>query len=66
MGTVESTIHHQWCWFAEANLSRPLGLNRILKTKADNMNTLAADGEQKARTCLEVVDETVSEREFRY
>jgi len=37
LGTVESAIHHQWCWFAEANLSRPLGLNRILKAKADNV-----------------------------
>ena len=63
-GTAESAIHHQWCWFSEATLSRPLGLNRILRTKGDNAKSLAADGEQKARTCIAVVDQTVAGREF--
>lgn len=63
-GTAESAIHHQWCWFSEATLSRPLGLHRILSSAADPGSALAADAEQKTRTCLEVVDKAVSGRDF--
>jgi glutathione S-transferase len=63
-GTAESAIHHQWCWFSEATLARPLGLNRLLKHKAESQESVAADAEQKARVCLEVVDRAVADREF--
>lgn len=61
-GTHESALHHQWCWFAEATLSRPLGLNRILR--GDTGSPLAAEGERKARDCLAVVDQAMSDRDF--
>ncbi len=63
-GTAESAIHHQWCWFSEATLARPLGLNRLLRHKAERNEAVAADGEQKARVCLEAVDQAVSDRDF--
>jgi glutathione S-transferase len=63
-GTPDSAIHHQWCWFSEATLSRPLGLYRMLRADAGDSASLAAEAEQKARTCLEVVDRAVSERSF--
>jgi glutathione S-transferase len=61
-GTHESALHHQWCWFAEATLSRPLGLNRILR--GDTGSPLAAEGERKARDSLAVVDQAVADRDF--
>ncbi len=63
-GTAESAIHHQWCWFSEATLARPLGLNRLLRHEAERNEAVAADGEQKARVCLEAVDQAVSDRDF--
>jgi len=63
-GTAESAIHHQWCWFSEATLIRPLGLNRLLKHKTEPSESVAADGEQKARDCLKVIDEALSGRDF--
>ena len=62
--TAESAIHHQWCWFSEATLARPLGLNRLLTHKVQTHGAVAAEAEQKARVCLEVVDQAVSDREF--
>jgi glutathione S-transferase len=63
-GTAESAIHHQWCWFSEATLARPLGINRMLRNKAQSSNDLATEAEQKARECLKVVDTAVSSRDY--
>jgi glutathione S-transferase len=62
-GTAESAIHHQWCWFAEATLVRPIGLNRLLRHSAEGQS-VAADGEEKARIALEVVDKAISNRDY--
>ena len=62
-GTAESAMHHQWCWFAEATLVRPIGLNRLLRHSSDGPS-VAADGEEKTRIALEVVDRAVSNRDF--
>ncbi len=50
-GTAESAMHHQWCWFAEATLARPLGL-RVMRQKAESGAAVAAEAEQKVRACL--------------
>ena len=63
-GTADSAIHHQWCWFSEATLARPLGLNRLLRHPAESHLSVAADGEQKARICLQVVDQAVANRDY--
>jgi len=63
-GTAESAIYHQWCWFSEATLVRPLALNRLLKLEAEPNDAVAAEGVQKTRVCLEVVDQAVSDRDF--
>lgn len=63
-GTAESAIHHQWCWFSEATLSRPLGLRRLLKPDPERIPSVTADVEKKTRDCLAVVDQAVSDRDF--
>ena len=57
-------MHHQWCWFSEATLVRPLGLYRMLRADGESASSLAAEAKQKARSCLEVVDRAVADRDF--
>lgn len=64
LGTTQSALHHQWCWFAEATLARPLGANRLLKHKNETAQAIVAEAEQKTRTCLEVVDQALSDRAY--
>lgn len=63
-GTTESALHHQWCWFSEATLARPVGLNRLLKLKSEDNGVIAAEAEQKARVCLDVVDQALRDRNY--
>ncbi len=63
-GTAESAMHHQWCWFAEATLARPLGLNRMLTRQPRSPDSVTAEAEEKARLCLEVVDRALCDRAF--
>ena len=63
-GTRESAIHHQWCWFSEATLARPLGLHWLMRSDDGSGASLPAEAEQKARTCLAVVDDAVGDRTF--
>ena len=63
-GTKESAMHHQWCWFAEATLIRPLGGVRLLRGRSETGEAIAADAEEKTRTCLDVVEKAVAGREF--
>ena len=63
-GTAQSAMHRQWCWFAEATLIRPLGSVRLLRGRSESGEAIAADAEHKTRTCLEVVDQAVADREF--
>ena len=63
-GTAESAIHHQWCWFSEATLARPLGVHYLLTHKFPSTDAVAADAEQKARDCLNVVDRAVADRDY--
>ncbi len=59
-GTPQSAIYRQWCWFAEATLIRPLGINRI--ARAQGRESLAAEGEQKTKDGIAVVEDAVSGR----
>jgi glutathione S-transferase len=63
-GSAQSAMHHQWCWFSEATLARPLGLNRLLGHSAAGGESVSADAVEKTRTCLGVVDRAVSDRDF--
>jgi glutathione S-transferase len=60
-GTPESGLYHQWCWFAEATLARPLGMVRLLRGGADDV---VADAVGKTRECLAVVDRAVANQPF--
>ncbi len=63
-GTAASAIHHQWCWFSEATLIRPLGINRILRTQASRGESLAADGLNKTHNALQAVEQALEGRNY--
>ena len=63
-GTALSALHHQWCWFSEATLIRPLGLNRLLTHRAEGQDAVAADAEQKTRDSLAVVEQALADRVY--
>jgi glutathione S-transferase len=63
-GTTQSALHHQWCWFAEATLIRPLGLLRILREKDNSGGVLVAEAEEKAGLCIKVVDDALRDRPY--
>lgn len=63
-GTKESALHHQWCWFAEATLVRPLGLHRVQRAAKDDIAVLIAEGKEKARLCLEVVENALAGQDY--
>jgi len=60
LGTDEAALFHQWCWFAEATLARPVGLNRLITQGAAPGYAAAADAEDKTRTALAVVDQALA------
>src|SRR5690348_13628156 len=51
-GTAPSAMYHQWCWFAEATLIRPLGVNGLLTRKDQDRETVADQAKRKAHECL--------------
>ncbi len=67
-GTAESAQYLQWCWFAEATLSRPLGFVRVMKLAQEGgagaADAIMADGEQKAHSALEAVEQGLADSEF--
>ncbi len=63
-GTPESALHHQWCWFAEATLIRPLGLYRVLRAKDENVADLIAEAEGKFRDSLRAVEGALVDRQY--
>lgn len=63
-GTAEAALHHQWCWFSEATLLRPLGLNRLVRGKDEAQGAILADADRKARECLRMVDEALGGRDY--
>lgn len=63
-GTAAYATHQQWCWFAEATLSRPLGLHRLMASAKEGDQSVAVVGEQKARTGLDAVELALSDSKF--
>lgn len=63
-GTHESALYHQWCWFAEATLIRPLGAFRILKGRGKPVEELISDAEDKIHTSLSVVENALSVQDY--
>jgi glutathione S-transferase len=62
--TADSALHHQWCWFSESTLLRPLGINRILRATSDDASSLLVDAGHKTQDCLDVIEQTVTGREY--
>ena len=63
-GTAESALHHQWCWFAEATLIRPLGTNRFARSKGESGEQLVAEAIEKTRASLGVVEGALAGRDY--
>lgn len=63
-GTEQSALHHQWCWFSEATLIRPLGLPRLLKDRTESAQSLVADAVDKTELGLEVVEQALSRSDY--
>lgn len=61
LGAAARALHQQWCWFSEATLLRPLGVNGFLRRQAEDISAIAL---QKTRDCIAVVDTALAEREF--
>lgn len=62
-GTAESALYHQWCWFSEATLIRPLGIARLVQDKPDAPETLAEEGLRKLMGCIATVEDALSGRD---
>ena len=54
-------LHQQWCWFSEATLIRPIGLNRLLRHEPADV---AAEALGKVRECVAVVEAALAGRDF--
>ncbi len=63
-GTTERALYNQWCWFAEATLSRPLGLFRILRAGEGTLDDLIEDGEEKFHSALGAVEKALEGRNY--
>ncbi len=63
-GTAESALYLQWSWFAEATLSRPLGLHRIMTSAKEGGEALSAEGVQKTQSALKAVEQGLADRDF--
>jgi glutathione S-transferase len=63
-GTPQSALYRQWCWFAEATLARPVGLNRLLTHKPATPEAAVQDTTDKANAALAVVDDAIAGRAF--
>jgi len=57
-GTDEHAIFLQWCWFAEATLSRPLGeiVNHRREFAANPLQPVIDEMKSRARLCAEALD----------
>lgn len=62
-GTERSALHHQWCWYSEATLPRPLGVRQVVQTRENDVD-LPALVEQRVREGLDVVNKALAEKNF--
>ena len=63
-GSAESATYHQWCWFAEATLIRPLGLYRLLRARRESIDELVDEAEGKFNDSLNAVESALDDRQF--
>lgn len=63
-GTAQSARFHQWCWFAEATLTRPIGLHRILRSGTSESAVLVAEGTRKAQDALAAVEAELQQHAY--
>ena len=63
-GTRESALFHQWCWFAEATLTRPLGAHRIARAHKQPVEVLVAESKEKVELALAAVEQTLAHSRY--
>jgi glutathione S-transferase len=56
VGTDDWARHQQWCWFAEATLSRPLGIVAALRHAEGDASGLGDDVRRKLGTSLDALE----------
>lgn len=62
LGTRDSALYLQWCWFAEATFARPLGdiaQHTVVKPEAERIAAVVADGRARALLCMDALDAAV-------
>ncbi len=62
-GSRLSALHHQWCWYSEATLPRPLGVRQVLQTREQEVD-LPALVETKVREALDIVDAALADNQY--
>lgn len=60
--TKERALYIQWCWFAEATLSRPLGLNPVFRE--ESLDALHKVARKKAVDAIQVVETALAGQEY--
>lgn len=60
-GTTARALYNQWCWFAEATLSRPIGLARLFRTSD---NSLQEEAIAKSRDNLRAIELALTNQPF--
>ncbi len=63
-GTAQSALHHQWCWFSEATLVRPLGINRLTRLRGGSSEQLGSEVDQKTHASIGVVEDAVADQDY--
>lgn len=62
-GSAERAAYHQWCWFSEATLTRPLGL-KLLRTPKEHFGVLVSEAAEKFFAALTMVEAELEKRRF--
>lgn len=63
--TKASAEFHQWCWFAESTLLRPLGLRRVLREEADAKASVLVDAAlSRFEQAMYAVEQALDHHEF--
>ncbi len=62
--TPESAIYHQWCWFSEATLIRPLGLPRLMRSRSETGEKVAAFAVHKTKESLRALEAALTGKRY--
>ncbi len=67
LNSEDGAMYLQWCWFAEATFTRPLGdisQNRFIKAPQDRIPEVIPDAKNRALLCVEAIDAALGKNEY--